>query len=412
MTKKILFLLALAAAIAPAAAADVVHLKDGTELAGETTDGLLEVRVETPAGAVTVPWSRIDRIDRGSYVRSLFEKRAATLAADDAEGHFLLALWCRRQGLAEPMRTELERVLAIRPDHAGARAALGYEKVEEKWVAGDELLGAKGFVRRDGRWILEEEARIAELAAARNRKLSEPETKAEELVANAADANPRVAKFARKALDSLEWPEVRIPLYRALADRDPAVRRTAAELLPAYRSAESVRPLLRSALLDTDETVRTAAVAALKTLDEPGTLFPMVRALASANPSIRMNAAAAVGGLGDVRGIEYLIRTLGQNWGPSPRVNIEVLNQVSYIRDFDVEIAQAAQIGDPIVGILREGVILDVRVLGANRKMTTVERRVIRNALANLAGVDRGDEAAAWQEWWGENKERLLAEAR
>jgi len=42
------------------------------------------------------------------------------------------------------------------------------------------------------------------------------------------------------------------------------------------------------------------------------------------------------------------------------RANVTVLNQVSYIQDFDVEIAQASQIGDPIVQTLRDGVILDV----------------------------------------------------
>jgi hypothetical protein len=89
-----------------------------------------------------------------------------------------------------------------------------------------------------------------------------------------------------------------------------------------------------------------------------------------------------------------------------------VVNQVSYIQDFDVEIAQAAQIGDPIVAVLREGVILDFQVLGASRLMTLTERRVIRSALSRLTGQDLGDDATAWSGWWAENRDRLLAEAR
>jgi general secretion pathway protein D len=58
------------------------------------------------------------------------------------------------------------------------------------------------------------------------------------------------------------------------------------------------------------------------------------------------------------------------------RANITVLNQVSYISDFDVEIAQAAQIGDPIVQTLRDGVILDLRpVVTADRRFITMELR-------------------------------------
>ena len=58
------------------------------------------------------------------------------------------------------------------------------------------------------------------------------------------------------------------------------------------------------------------------------------------------------------------------------RANITVLNQVSYIQDFDVEIAQRAQIGDPIVQTLRDGVILDITpIVSADRRYVTLELR-------------------------------------
>jgi hypothetical protein len=62
--------------------------------------------------------------------------------------------------------------------------------------------------------------------------------------------------------------------------------------------------------------------------------------------------------------------------------------------------------------VLREGVILDVRVVGAGRRMTTVERRLVRGALGKLTGEDKGDDAVAWAKWWKENRARLLADAR
>ncbi|MFQ5845918.1 MAG: hypothetical protein ACE5JG_13120, partial [Planctomycetota bacterium] len=64
------------------------------------------------------------------------------------------------------------------------------------------------------------------------------------------------------------------------------------------------------------------------------------------------------------------------------RANVSVLTQNSYVQDFDVEIAQAAAIGDPIVQTIRDGVILDVRpIVSADRRFITME---LRPTLAEL----------------------------
>ncbi len=409
--KTMLIFAILAGVVLPAAAQDVVLLKNGDRLAGKVTDGMLEVRLDTPAGEVALPWSEIEKIDRAKYVRELYRDRAGEVDRQDVQSHYLLALWCRRQGLGEEMRKELELILAIDPGHRAARSALGFEKVDEKWVAGDQIKKAKGFVKKGNRWILEEEAAFEEMVKERNRQLSAEELKASDLIIKAADENVRARKYAVKALSAMSFNELRVPLYRALGDKREEVRAAAVAELGKLGEFEAVRPMIRTAVLDTSGMVRGEAVLALRELGGPGTVVPFIRALSSPNPQIRMNAAQAIGDLGDIRGVEYLITQLGQNWGPTGRNNISVMNQVSYIRDFDVEIAQAAQIGDPIVGVLREGVILDVMVVGVSRKMTTVERRFIRKALVKLTGEDLGDGEPAWSKWWGKNKDRLLADA-
>lgn len=58
------------------------------------------------------------------------------------------------------------------------------------------------------------------------------------------------------------------------------------------------------------------------------------------------------------------------------RANLAVLNQVAYVQDFDVQIAQAASIADPIIKVIQDGVILDVRpVVSADRRFITLELR-------------------------------------
>lgn len=58
------------------------------------------------------------------------------------------------------------------------------------------------------------------------------------------------------------------------------------------------------------------------------------------------------------------------------RANLSVLNQVAYVADFDVEIAQAASIADPIVQVIQDGVVLDVRpVVSADRRFINLQLR-------------------------------------
>ncbi|MBI1382785.1 MAG: hypothetical protein GC161_17060 [Planctomycetaceae bacterium] len=58
------------------------------------------------------------------------------------------------------------------------------------------------------------------------------------------------------------------------------------------------------------------------------------------------------------------------------RANLSVLNQVAYIQDYDVQIAQGAAIADPIIQVIQDGVVLDVRpVVSADRRFITLELR-------------------------------------
>ena len=61
------------------------------------------------------------------------------------------------------------------------------------------------------------------------------------------------------------------------------------------------------------------------------------------------------------------------------------------IRDFDVEIAQSAAIGDPIIGTIRDGIILDFKILGGYGETWIAEQRhSFASALADLTGRDYG----------------------
>lgn len=58
------------------------------------------------------------------------------------------------------------------------------------------------------------------------------------------------------------------------------------------------------------------------------------------------------------------------------RAHLSVINHFSYVKDFDTEIAQAAVIAQPVVDILQDGVILDVKpVVSSDKRFVTMELR-------------------------------------
>ena len=79
------------------------------------------------------------------------------------------------------------------------------------------------------------------------------------------------------------------------------------------------------------------------------------------------------------------------------RGHIAFLNQQAYIRDFDVEVAQASFIADPQIDVLQSGTVLDVTVIGV-----TEIRKIVyayRGALKLLTRHDPGPDPRAWSKW-------------
>ena len=58
------------------------------------------------------------------------------------------------------------------------------------------------------------------------------------------------------------------------------------------------------------------------------------------------------------------------------RANLSSVTQISYVQDFDVEVAQTSFIADPVIGVIQEGVVLDVRPTVSNdRQYITLDIR-------------------------------------
>lgn len=117
------------------ALADIVHMKDGTKVEGEVIAETQDsITVKSQHGTVELEKARIDRIEKKKLPQELYREKLASIAGNDAEGHYLLALWCKEKGLEQEYTAELRKVIEINPDHAAARRRLGYRREGDKWV--------------------------------------------------------------------------------------------------------------------------------------------------------------------------------------------------------------------------------------------------------------------------------------
>lgn len=329
-----------------------------------------------------------------------YERRLAALAPDDVEGRYRLALWCEESGLRAYALREHRAVVTLDPDHRASRRALGFEQVNGRWVAGKEAMEAKGFVAFDGGWITPEEHafyakdEVAARAAREARKL------ADAALERLKSPNARERARAMEAILALDPPHRLRPLAIASRFARADVRAAAVRGLGALDAKDALPPLYKRAVFDPEESIRRAAVEAIRATKAEGKIGPLVRALQSPFAPVRVRATEALGLLGDADAVGPLVARYEVAGGSGQSVYISQVNQISYVQDFDVEVAQTAFIADPVIGVIQDGLTLNFRVFSTQGTVDVYERAAYADALARLTGKQLGDDPKAWSEWY------------
>lgn len=361
--------------VAPALA-DEIKLRDGRVLVGTVREVGASLRVQTTDGVVTVAASevlerRTDDELRGAFAQ--LEERAGDSAFERLE----LAREARRHGLHAEMWRMLDECLAREPLRAGRddRVSAFLAELEPVLRAGKRSTWTKERVRD----LL---ARVkpgapASCAAA-----------VEEILAHAPEAHP----FLRKEARSASRPDQRRVALRALA-----------------RSAddETTRFLYRTMLVDRTADVRGSAAGIVQELGKTADAIAyLTHGLAHEAPVVRIRTAEAFAAMGDAAAAPALVAAgplagvaAAGSGGDATRGNIAFLRQESYVRDFNVEVAQASFIADPVVDVLQSGEVLDASV----QAVVAYRSKIVgayRSALQKLTGSDPGRDPAKWSAWW------------
>jgi hypothetical protein len=339
-------------------------------------------------------------VGAGETLEAEYAKRATAARTGDADAHYRLALWCQEHGMAAYALRHQRAVVTLEPDHRAARRALGYEHVAGRWVRGKEAKRAKGFREVDGLWVTPEEYRllakdeIAAQAARDARKVSDAALK------QAWNKDPAVRGRAMATIERLDQGHRLRPLSIAARIKFKDVRLRAVDGLGRLDDKDSLPALYKRAIFDTEEDVRDAAVAAIKATKAEGKPGPFVRALNSPFDRVRIAAVKALGNLGDERAVGPLVARYQVVGGSGQSVYISQTNQISFIQDFDVEVAQTSFIADPVIGVIQDGIVLNFRALSHSGYYDVYEGGAYAEALSKLTDKDLGNDAKAWMEWY------------
>jgi hypothetical protein len=398
------------------AAADVVHLADGTTIEGRVTDLGDDLRVERGPVTMTLPKRRVLRVETAPSDEDRYARQAAALRDDDVAGHLALAAWCRERKLPAPARAEYEKAVALDPGCEEAHRALGHEAVDGRWMTFEEAQQAKGRVRVQGQWITPEER---DVRAALDRS-SELRRAVHEEIRNllrraALSSSPALREDARQRLAAFPPEDARLPALEGLAAGEPAVRAASAGLLATAGDARSVAPLARRAVLDDAAKVRSAAMTALAALKDPAAGAAFLELFQRGNTTARIRAADGLAVFPERRAVPSLLASLEASLQGPPEISLTTGGAGSIPPPGPIVIpgGTVTRPASP-PGTLPGASLPPTRGLVIPRVITSIPvkedpavaalrqdlRIACRRALVACTGRDFGDAIDLWKEWW------------
>lgn len=362
--------------LAAAVPADEVRLLDGRVLVGAVAKTADALTVTTKQGPVTVALADVREHRTDDDLRRALAD-AARAAGDTPFAQLQLAQRARNCGLLPEAWQRFDKVAAALPT-LPADAPLRARAAAFAGELADELLPAGH--RDDGT-----KAQVAAL-----------------LDGVHAATGPGRLYAIETLLARLPGADAEL---RTQARRNGNARRRLAALAALQQRGEagSERFVLRTCVLDASDEVRAGAGAIAATTFDADDLAYVATGLDHPYPKVRIRTAELLGAVGAPAALPLLaeagpraaVGLAAPAASDSPRAHMMVVQQQAYVRDFDVEVAQAAAVADPQIGIVQSGVVLDVAVHGVFEVRTIV--RAYRAAIRKLAGSDPGDDPATWR---------------
>jgi len=340
-------------------------------------------------------------VARARLERDVLDERARLargVRPEDLPRRLGLCDWMASEGLVGELLRELDGILLLDPDQPRALALLRLPQVTATLPAPEAEPEARP------------EATLAARAARERARI----------LREGGRAQPATRELWIARLAPLGTPAEHAELLtRELSATVDSRRHFALLALRRVAPGQALAEVERCALLDPARAVRKEARRALRDARDPAVAAHLAPKLASGSAKERLGTIEALGEAGYTAALEPLIEHLailsappapaqGGGGGTVPRSHFSLRRQVAYVQDFNVEIAQAASIADPIVAFAEEGVVLDVAAATWQLPAPRYEGALTLRALARISGEGWKRTPSEWQRWWEENKGRFV----
>jgi len=264
--------------------------------------------VRTNGGVITLPEKSVNNVKVKSDAEMEYEQLLPRVP-NNAEGHTKMADWCQKNRLRSERFFHLEKVLGFEPNNEPARHALGYSRVEGRWIIMDDFQREQGYVRQGSSWRLRQEVAIEE-ATERGEKAQVEWRKKVRMWRGWVGAGRRHGEAMNSLSTIDDWRAG--PAIAELMDDEPIrdMRLLYVEICGRINGSAAITALVKASLEDTEERVREAALAKLIEIDARGAMSTYRRALKDSN-RLRVNRAAfSLAQMNDQDAVQDLIDVL------------------------------------------------------------------------------------------------------
>jgi tetratricopeptide (TPR) repeat protein len=199
-------MLVLALFLAPGALfADEIFLKGAGSVSGNITQQTPDmVMINTGDGTMGIPTARIQSIKKGRSALDEYTDRAKLLKPGDVQGWKELGRWAMQAGLSTQARQAYQNVIAVSPNDAEAREALGYVQLNGQWLTEEESYRQRGYVKYEGEWMMPAEAQMLQQNSAAEQARRDAEQRANDSAIAAAQAEQKAEEAEKRAKEAEE----------------------------------------------------------------------------------------------------------------------------------------------------------------------------------------------------------------
>ncbi len=228
---------------------------------------------------------------------------------DTLEDHEALAQWCLEHGLAKERKHHLQQVIALDADHASARTALGYRRIQGKWMTREEEMTSRGMQMYQGRYRTTQEIELLESKRIRNKAEKQWFARLK-MWRGWLDKSDKFEQTRKNILDIRDL--VAVPALRFHVQREAMrpIRLLYIDTLAEIGSPAALEELVDLSLDDQDEEIRLTALEQVVRSGHREVVNRYIKALKSKSNGRVNRAAVCLRELKDDEAISPLIDAL------------------------------------------------------------------------------------------------------